>query len=145
MEREEAQSRGGGTGIPAAILALLGGIFHLVGVAGGAVLLAGDGDLGRAFLTFLLHLAVAATLIVGGVGLILAKPFGRTCTIAGATIALLLYVAVLVLGAFGVYFLGLTDTAMPVGYSALLCIPAIATIVLAGVRPTARWVTSGWS
>lgn len=139
------QSRGGGTGIPAAVLALLGGIFHLVGVAGGAVLLAGDSDLGRALLTFLLHLVVAGTLIVGGVGLILAKPFGRTFAIAGAVLALLLYVSVLVLASFGIYFLGQFDRTLPVGYVALLCVPAIATAVLAGVRPTARWVTSGWS
>ncbi|WP_236789301.1 hypothetical protein [Amycolatopsis sp. GM8] len=142
---EPRQSRGGGTGIPAAVLALLGGIFHLVGVAGGAVLLAGDGNLGRALLTFLLHLIVAATLIIGGVGLILAKPFGRSYTIAGALLALVLYASVLVLGAFGVYFLGLADQTLPIGYTALLCIPAIATIVLASLRPTARWVTSGWS
>ncbi|MTD54236.1 hypothetical protein [Amycolatopsis pithecellobii] len=142
---ESRPSRGGGTGIPAAVLALLGGIFHLVGVAGGSVMLAGDGDLGRALLTFLLHLIVAAMLIIGGVGLILAKPFGRACTIAGAVLALLLYVSVLVLGAFGVYFLGLGDRSLPIGWTAVLCVPAVVTIVLAGLRPTARWVTSGWS
>ncbi|KAA9162289.1 hypothetical protein FPZ12_011635 [Amycolatopsis acidicola] len=138
-------SRGGGTGIPAAVLALLGGIFHLIGVAGGAVMLAGDDDLGRALLTFLLHVLVAGVLITGGVGLILAKPFGRTWTIGGAVLALLLYVSVLVLGSFGVFFLGLADKTIPVGYTALLCLPAVATLVLASVRPTARWVTSGWS
>jgi hypothetical protein len=139
------QSRGGGTGIPAAVLALLGGLFHLVGVAGGAVLLAGDSDLGRALLTFLLHLIVAGALLTGGVGLILAKPFGRTFTITAAVLALLLYVAVLVLGSFGVYFLGLADRTLPIGYTALLCLPAVATLALASAPPTARWVTSGWS
>ncbi|HVV10992.1 hypothetical protein [Amycolatopsis sp.] len=138
-------SRGGGTGIPAAVLALLGGIFHLIGVAGGAVMLAGDDDLGRALLTFLLHVIVAGTLITGGVGLILAKRFGRVFTVAGAVLALLLYLSVLVLGSFGVYFLGLADKTIPVGYTALLCVPAVVTLVLASVRPTARWVTSGWS
>ncbi|TNC29601.1 hypothetical protein [Amycolatopsis alkalitolerans] len=145
MTMDHQRSRGGGTGIPAAILALLGGVFHLVGVAGGAVLLAGDGALGRALLTFLLHLVVAATLVTGGVGLILAKPFGRAYTIVGAALALLLYVSVLVLASFGVYFLGLADRTLPIGYTALLCVPATATIVLASLRPTARWVTSGWS
>ncbi|NKQ56638.1 hypothetical protein HFP15_27555 [Amycolatopsis sp. K13G38] len=145
MSTDEQPSRGGGTGIPAAILALLGGIFHLVGVAGGAVMLAGDGALGRALLTFLLHLIVAALLIVGGVGLILAKRFGRMFTITGAAAALLLYVMVLVLAAAGVHFLGLSDTAMPVGYTAVLCVPAVATLALAVAPPTARWVTSGWS
>lgn len=139
------QSRGGGTGIPAAVLALLGGLFHLIGVAGGAVMLAGDDALGRALLTFLLHLIVAGVLIVGGVGLILAKPFGRTFTIAGSALALLLYVLVLILGSFGVYFLGLIDRTLPIGYTGLLCLPAVATLVLASVRPTGRWVTSGWS
>jgi len=138
-------SRGGATGIPAAVLALLGGLFHLVGVAGGAVLVAGDGDLGRALLTFLLHLIVAALLIVGGVGLVLAKPFGRLVTIGGAAVALLLYLAVLVLGAAGVYFLGLSGSALPLGYVAILCVPAVATLVLASVPATARWVTGGWS
>lgn len=142
---DHQESRGGGTGIPAAVLALLGGLFHLVGVAGGAVMLAGDDNLGRALLTFLLHVIVAGVLTVGGVGLILAKPFGRSFTIAGAVLALLLYVAVLVLGAFGVYFLGLVDQTLPIGYTGLLCLPAIATLVLAGVRPTGRWVTHGWS
>jgi hypothetical protein len=141
----DGQSRGGGTGIPAAVLALLGGLFHLIGVAGGAVMLAGDGDLGRALLTFLLHLVVAGVLIVGGVGLILAKPFGRMFTITGALVALVLYVAALVLSSFGIYFLGLTDDAMPVTYIALLSAPAVATLVLAILPPTARWVTSGWS
>lgn len=145
MDMDHQQSRGGGTGIPAAVLAMLGGIFHLVGVAGGAVLLAGNTDLGRALLTFLLHLIVAGTLITGGVGLILAKPFGRSFTIAGAVLALLLYGSVLVLGSFNVYFLGLADDTLPIGYIALLCVPAIATVVLASLRPTARWVTSGWS
>lgn len=138
-------SRGGATGIPAAVLALLGGLFHLVGVAGGAVMVAGDSDLGRGLLTFVLHLSVAGLLIVGGVGLVLAKPFGRSVTIAGAAAALLLYAAVLLLGALGVYFLGLTSSTLPLGYSAVLCVPAVTTLVLASVRPTARWVTNGWS
>lgn len=145
MDIHPQESRGGGTGIPAAVLALLGGIFHLIGVAGGALLMAGETDLGHALLTFLLHLVVAATLIVGGVGLILAKPFGRTFTIAGSILALLLYVAVLVLASFGVFFLGEFARAMPARYVALLCVPALATAVLASLRPTARWVTSGWS
>lgn len=142
---DHRQSRGGGTGIPAALLALLGGLFHLIGVAGGAVMLAGDDDLTRALITFLAHLIVAGVLIVGGVGLILAKPFGRAYTIAGAALALLLYVLVLLLGAFGIYFLGLADRTLPIGYTAMLCVPAVATLVLAGVRPTGRWVTNGWS
>jgi hypothetical protein len=141
----EQQSRGGGTGIPAAVLALLGGIFHLIGVAGGAVMLAGDADLGRGLLTFLLHLIVAGMLITGGVGLVLAKPFGRTITIAGSAAALVLYLAVLLLSSFGMYFLGLGDGSIPVGYAAILCVPAVTTLVLASVPPTARWVTSGWS
>lgn len=141
----EQLSRGGVTGIPAAVLALLGGLFHLVGVAGGAVLLAGDGNLGRALLTFLLHLIVAGTLIVGGVGLLLAKPFGRAFTVAGAILAMLLYLTVLVLGRFGIYFLGLADGAIPVGYTAVLCLPALTTLVLATLPATARWVAGGWS
>jgi hypothetical protein len=141
----EERSRGGGTGIPAAVLALLGGLFHLIGVAGGAVMVAGTGDLGRALLTFLLHLIVAGLLITGGVGLVLAKPFGRTVTIIAAVVAFLLYVAVLLFGAWGVYFLGLADRTLPLGYAALLCVPAVTTVVLASVPPTARWVTSGWS
>jgi hypothetical protein len=138
-------SRGGATGIPAAALALLGGLFHLIGVAGGAVMVAGDSELDRALLTFVLHLSVAALLITGGVGLVLAKPFGRTITIIGAAVALLLYGAVLVLGALGVFFLGVSTSALPLGYVAILCVPAIATLVLASAPPTARWVTSGWS
>lgn len=138
-------SRGGGTGIPAAVLGLLGGLFHLVGVAGGAVLMVGDGDLGRALLTFLLHLVVAGLLISGGVGLVLAKPLGRAITIAGAVAAILLYLAVLVLGAFDVYFLGLTVRTLPVGYVTILCVPAVTTLALAIVAPTGRWVTHGWS
>lgn len=108
-------------------------------------MLAGDSALGRALLTFLLHLIVAALLIIGGVGLILAKQFGRVFTICGAAAALLLYVLVLVLAAAGVHFLGLSDADMPVGYTGLLCVPAIATLALAIAPPTARWVTSGWS
>ena len=142
---DDQRSRGGGTGIPAAVLALLGGLFHLIGVAGGAVMLAGDDDLGRALLTFLLHVVVAGVLITGGVGLILAKPFGRAFTIAGAVLALVLYLTVLVLGSFGIYFLGIANNTLPVGYTAVLCLPAVATLVLASLRPTARWVTSGWS
>lgn len=138
-------SRGGGTGIPAAVLALLGGLFHLIGVAGGAVMLAGDADLGRALLTFLLHLIVAALLITGGVGLVLAKPFGRAITIVASVVAVLLYASVVVFGSFGIYFLGLADNALPLGYSALLCVPAVLTLALASAPPTARWVTSGWS
>ncbi|HKS44658.1 MAG TPA: hypothetical protein VJT49_05995 [Amycolatopsis sp.] len=139
------QPRGGATGIPAAVLALLGGLFHLIGVAGGALLLAGDGDLGRALLTFVLHLAVAALLITGGVGLVLAKPFGRTVTIVGSAVALLLYVVVILLGALGIHFLGLADSALPLGYVVILCAPAVTTLVLACAPPTTRWVTSGWS
>jgi hypothetical protein len=138
-------SRGGGTGITAAVLALLGGLFHLVGVAGGAVLLAGDYDLGRGLLTFATHLLLAAALITGGVGLVLAKEFGRVATIIGAVAALVVYVLVLVLGAFGVYFLGLVDAEVPVVYIAVLCVPAVGTLVLALLPPTARWVTGGWS
>ncbi|NYI89518.1 hypothetical protein HNR02_002841 [Amycolatopsis endophytica] len=140
-----ATSRGGGTGITAAVLALLGGLFHLVGVAGGAVLLAGDYDLGRGLLTFATHLLLAAALITGGVGLVLAKEFGRVATIIGAVAALVVYVLVLVLGAFGVYFLGLVDAEVPVVYIAVLCVPAVGTLVLALLPTTARWVTGGWS
>ncbi|MDQ0379207.1 hypothetical protein [Amycolatopsis thermophila] len=140
-----APSRGGGAGITAAVLALLGGVFHLIGVAGGAVLLAGDYDLGRGLLTFATHLVLAATLITGGVGLVLAKEFGRVATIIGAAAALVVYVLVLVLGAFGVYFLGLIDAQVPVVYVAVLCVPAIGTLVLACLPPTARWVSRGWS
>lgn len=142
---EAATSRGGATGIAAAVLALLGGLFHLVGVAGGAVLLAGDYDLTRGLLTFATHLVLAVALITGGVGLVLAKEFGRVAALGGAAAALAVYLLVLVLGAFGVYFLGLLDGAVPLGYVAVLCVPAIGTLVLAWVPPTARWVRRGWS
>lgn len=145
MAETKEASRGGATGISAAVLALLGGLFHLIGVAGGAVMVAGDNELGRALLTFVLHLCLAGLLISGGAGLILAKPFGRTVTIIGAAAALLLYVSVLVLGALGLYFLGVTTGALPLGYTAFLCAPAVTTLVLASAPPTARWVTSGWS
>jgi len=138
-------SRGGGTGITAAVLALLGGLFHLIGVAGGALMLAGDHDLGRALLTFATHLLLAALLTIGGVGLVLAKEFGRVTTIVGAVAALAVYVLVLALGAFGVHFLGLLDTRIPAVYVAVLSVPAVGTLVLALVPPTARWVTRGWS
>ncbi len=138
-------SRGDDPGITAAVLALLGGLFHLVGVAGGAVLLAGDGDLGRSLLTFATHLLLAVALITGGVGLVLAKEFGRVATIIGAAAALVVYLLVLVLGAFGVYFLGLLDGDVPLVYLGVLCVPAIGTLVLACLPPTARWVRQGWS
>lgn len=140
-----ATSRGGGTGITAAILALLGGLFHLIGVAGGAVMLAGDDDLARGLLTFATHLVLAAALLTGGVGLILPREFGRAATIAGSAAALTVYLLVLVLGAFGVYFLGLVDGDVPLVYVAVLCVPAAGTLVLASLPPTGRWVARGWS
>jgi hypothetical protein len=126
----------GGTAITAGVLAVLGGLWHLLGLVRSVAYITGaravpfDG-----IISAVLSAAVSGCLITGGILLFLKKPAGRLSTIIGSGLAILLYVASVVLP------IASWSAASLFGVPALLFGgPAIATLVLAIVKPTARWV-----
>jgi hypothetical protein len=92
-------------------------------------------------------LLIAGTLLPGGIMLFMRKPAGRMMTIVGSSLAILSFVVALVLAAIGGGILGarlggglLAGTA--IGGVVLVLVPAIVTLILAIVKPTARWCSA---
>ncbi|MEU5260277.1 hypothetical protein [Amycolatopsis sp. NPDC021455] len=133
----------GATAIIAGILAVLGGLLYLVGLIGGIVTLASLGPLWMGLLVLVQNIVLAGTLLPGGILLFLRKPVGRVLTIIGSGLAILLSLVSVVMSAAGVWYYsgglgGMYAGAAFVGLLMVL-IPAGATLVLAIVKPTARW------
>jgi peptidoglycan/LPS O-acetylase OafA/YrhL len=137
---------GGDTAIIAGVLAILGGLWHLLGTIVTIVVIA-DGTV--AVLLFFLAgscAAAAGCLVIGGIGLFLKKPMGRLSTVLGCGLALVVCAVVA-----GVVVIP-DNTTFPdnsknevvslYGWAALvvLAAPPIMTLVLTLVKPTARWV-----
>jgi hypothetical protein len=136
----------GGTAITAGVLAILGGIWHVISLIGMVVILSRGGVTMFVIVNGVLSAIIAGCLIAGGILLFMKKPAGRMSTVLGSGLAILTYVlaAVLVLVAAGSDGSGTAETAgIAVGGGVTVLIfsaPAIATLVLALVKPTARWV-----
>lgn len=134
----------GVTAIIAGVLAVLGGLLYLVGLIGSVVTLA---SIGLFHWLFLLAMArdvlIAGTLLPGGILLFLRKPTGRVLTIIGSGLAILLAFVSVVLDALGVwrFAAGIGEWYLggPIVALLMVLIPAGATLVLAIVKPTARW------
>jgi hypothetical protein len=128
----------GGTAITAGVLAVLGGLWHLVSLVGSIVIMTGAGAVPFVIISAVLSAAISGCLITGGILLFLKKPAGRLSTIIGSGLAILMYVA------SAVFVLAAPRSAgVAVGGGVAVLVfsaPAIATLVLAIVKPTARWV-----
>jgi hypothetical protein len=132
---------GGATAVTAAVLAMLGGSVALAGlVLGLTTLLRQTPRFGPAFIGLGISVVVAGLLLPGGILLLRGKPVGRQLVIAGSSLAIVLYLAYLL-----VVLLGAVGGFAGVGAFAVLLflVPAVATLVLAAVTPTARWLGDG--
>ncbi|HKN54153.1 MAG TPA: hypothetical protein VJX66_16745 [Amycolatopsis sp.] len=139
----------GGTAITSGVLAVLGGLFYGIGTV---TLISQMIKYDVWHWTFLLSTAfdviIMLTLLPGAILLFMRKPIGRMLTIVGCATAILALVVNIILSAAGLGFLG---TALGGGLLAggaiigilFVVVPASATMVLAIVKPTARWCGIG--
>ncbi|KFU82692.1 hypothetical protein SAMN04489729_6197 [Amycolatopsis lurida] len=135
----------GATAIIAGILAILGGLWFLAGLVSHII------ELSDYFISFLLvgaalDLVSAALLLGGGIMLLLRKRAGRVLTVIGAASAIGFVALTFLLRAFDVhYHFSYSGVTLFFGFGWLLfvvLIPAIATLVLALVPPTVRWLAA---
>jgi hypothetical protein len=127
----------GATAITAAVLAVLSGLVALTGlVLGLTTLLSQNPRFGPAFIGLGISVVVTCLLLPGGILLLFRKSAGRKLTIIGSSLAIVLYLGFLIVVLFGV-----VEGFAVVGLVAVLLFlaPAVATLVLATVEPTARW------
>lgn len=127
----------------AAALAIVGGVWHLGGVAGNVLnLVEGRVSVFSLLVGFALNLALAAVLICGAVLLLRQRRKGRTFVVAGASAALVLYALTATLSLMDLAFVGFVGVGLVGGLLALLIVvvPAAITLALALAPSTARWV-----
>ncbi|MFE6610320.1 hypothetical protein [Amycolatopsis sp. NPDC057786] len=135
----------GATGIIAGILAVLGGLWFLAGVVSHVI------ELSQYVISFLvigavLDLVSAALLLGGGILLLVRKRAGRVLTVIGAAGAIGFVALTFLLRAIGSHFhFSYGGVMLHFGFGWLLfvvLIPAIATLVLALIPPTGRWLAA---
>jgi len=133
----------GATGIIAGILAILGGVWFLSGLVWVVIRLFGRFHV-EVLIGGILDLAVGVLLLLGGILLLRRKSTGRILVVVGGGAAIFLGLLSFVLGAAGsdfyVVYGGVSFLYGFLGLIIQLFIPAIATLVLALIPPTARWV-----
>lgn len=138
---DEEPKPSGATAVTAAVLALLGGVVACAGlVLGLTTLLSRTPRFGPAFLGLGISIVLAGLLLPGGILLLRKRTLGRQLVVAGSSLAIVLYLGFLVLvlsGAVG-GFAGVGAAAV-----FLFLVPAVVTLVLAIVAPTARWLSVG--
>ncbi|WP_153033346.1 hypothetical protein [Amycolatopsis sp. YIM 10] len=136
----------GGTAIAAGVLAVLGGLWSLYLLIDTIVLLArGEAPLPVWNYSMVVVLAAEVGLLLGGgIMLFVKKSAGRIMVAIGSGLVLLSYVAGIVVGALGVADAGGTITGVQFGGAIagllILGAPPIATLVLALVPPTKRYL-----
>ncbi|WP_370944591.1 hypothetical protein AB5J62_36525 [Amycolatopsis sp. cg5] len=136
-QQPPAPAPSGGTAITAAVLAILGGVVHLVGAIAGALNLGSFVSVMSIVISVGVNPLLAGLLIGGGIMIFLRKPAGRLNVIIGAGLAIAVYATAIVFGAVGVYAHGI----MPAAFVMILAaLPAVATVVLASLNSTARWL-----
>ncbi|WP_340687077.1 hypothetical protein LCL61_13010 [Amycolatopsis coloradensis] len=134
----------GATAIIAGILAVLGGLWFLAGLTSHVI------ELSHYVISFLvvgaaLDLVSTALLLGGGIMLLLRKRAGRVLTVIGAASAIGFVALTFLLRAIGHFYFSYGGVSLHFGFGWLLfvvLIPAIATLVLALVSPTARWLAA---
>ncbi|WP_181770301.1 hypothetical protein [Amycolatopsis pittospori] len=131
------------TGIIAGILAILGGVWFLSGSVWTVILTFGRFH-AEVLIGGILDLAVGVLLLLGGILLLRRKSTGRMLVVVGGGAAILLGLVSVVLRATGSdFYFVYSGVRVLYGFLGLviqLFIPAIATLVLALIPPTARWV-----
>ncbi|MEC3979843.1 hypothetical protein [Amycolatopsis sp. H20-H5] len=133
----------GATANCAGVLALLGGIWNLLGFAVQLfAMVFGHWTFGQ-LISVVINLVVTGLLLSGGIQLFRRKPNGRSQTILGCALVILDAVAGVVLLSVGVSWPGgYAASVLGSTFALLFTAPAIATLVLAAVPSTARWVGS---
>ncbi|WP_280239048.1 hypothetical protein [Nocardia abscessus] len=128
--RPPRSSAGGGTGITAALLALLGGGWEMFGLVSMGMAQAFDTVAGLALVSVAVAGFVAFLLILGSVLLLCRSTVGRVLVIVGSALSLLdMAVGLAVTGLFGL---------LPIALGVL----TLATLVLAAISPTGRWIAA---
>ncbi|OZM73609.1 hypothetical protein CFN78_08760 [Amycolatopsis antarctica] len=143
------QRESGVTAIIAGVLAVVGGLFHLLGI----FLQFADADVifdeVYGVVAFISNIVLVLTLLPGAVLLFTRKPAGRLLVMGGAAFAVVYFVGGLVWGLASTLpstsltssqagaVAGATGTILLV-----FMVPAIATFVLAIVPPTVRWIAA---
>jgi hypothetical protein len=140
------QKPGGGTAITAAVLAILGGIFALIGVVGSIVgMSAFHGVFVILIVSLIVDAALAVLLLYGAIALIMHKPLGRMLVIIGCSVTIAFDVISVILNAVGTASLGASSEFLGagIGVTIVMLLPPIATLILAIVNPTKQWVGLG--
>lgn len=137
-------SADGRTALAAGVLAVLGGLLYLTGLALDVVsLVRFPADAGRAGIHAAVAFVLVTALLPGGVLLLRRHPLGRVGCIAGSATAIVATLTSLVLAATGLAYVDLGGpgdlVAGGVLALALVLPPAVATLALAAAPPTARW------
>ncbi|WP_326566070.1 hypothetical protein VSH64_29855 [Amycolatopsis rhabdoformis] len=141
------QTPGGGTAITAAVLAILGGVVQLIAVIGSIVALTTySSGTGAFVIPLIVDAVLVGLLLYGAIALIMHKPAGRLCVIIGCAVAIVFSVVQLILALAGSG--GLVDTSseyLGIGIAGgiIALLPPVATLILAIVKPTQRWVGIG--
>ncbi|MFI6026047.1 hypothetical protein [Amycolatopsis magusensis] len=135
----------GGTAITAGVLAVLGALWALISLVASIVVLSEYGSLlAYSYIGLGLTAIEAVLLLVGGILLFMKKPAGRWMVIVGCALVLLSYALGMVMTAVGTSGLDSSVGGAVVGGAAagliIVAVPAIATLVLAAVPPTGRYL-----
>ncbi|MFE5570749.1 hypothetical protein ACFQ68_37545 [Amycolatopsis japonica] len=140
-----ARQPSGATGIIAGILAILGGLWFLAGTVSHVI------ELSHYVISFLVVGAVldfvsAALLLGGGILLLVRKRAGRVLTVIGSAGAIGFVALTFLFRAIGSsFYFSYGGVMLHFGFGWLLfvvLIPAIATLVLALIPPTGRWLAA---
>ncbi|MEV7550119.1 hypothetical protein AB0N89_10885 [Amycolatopsis sp. NPDC089917] len=140
-----ARRPSGATGIIAGIFAILGGLWFLAGAAFHVIELV-DFTVDFLIIGAVLDFVTAASLLSGGILLLLRKGAGRVLTAIGTGVAIVCVALAFVLRATGAFFFfSYSGVLLHFGFGWLLIlvlIPAIPTLVLALIPPTGRWIAA---
>jgi hypothetical protein len=135
-----AKRPNGGTTVAAGVLAVLIGAFHLFGFIA-YIVREQDSSFRAAVIGLGLNGAAGCCLLAGGILLFARRNVGRTLVLVGAAVGLLIYVLGLVNAAGAASGSPLSGGGDVIVIAALMVgLPAAATIVLALLPATARWL-----
>ncbi|MGC7097071.1 hypothetical protein ACPZ19_20555 [Amycolatopsis lurida] len=137
----------GGTAITAGVLAVLGAIWAMISTVGSIIVLT-EFSSSLPVMSFVgigLVAVEALLLLVGGILMFMKKPAGRWMVIAGCALVLISTVLAIVNTSMLASEYGASSSLVggTVGAVVVLALPAIATLVLAAVPPTARYLAQG--
>lgn len=140
----QPQKPSGGTAITAGVLAVLGGLLFLAfAVLAVVALFNFHYFLVLQIVGLVEYVVIAGTLLPGGILLFLHKPAGRMLTIVGSGVAILSILVNVVLNLAGIGSINDAFSAGLIGGILFVVVPAVATMVLAIVKPTAAWCGVG--